>query len=98
MEKRILADEVSTLRITGQQNRSLCSSTSVQWEATESSPHANLESHTFVLLRERKIFHAVLAIIILALRIHYQISSTTNIVGIFSFSCLYIDRSFPFNP
>ena len=49
----------------------------------ERSPHANLESHTSILLHERKIFHPVLAIIILALRIHYQISSTTNKVGIF---------------
>ena len=64
----------------------------------ERSPHANLESHTSILLHERKIFHPVLAIIILALRIHYQISSTTNTVGIFFSSSLYIDRRFPFNP
>ena len=49
----------------------------------ERSPHANLESHTSILLHERKIFHPVLAIIILALRIHYKISSTTTTVGIF---------------
>lgn len=45
---RILADEVNTLRMAEQQDRSLCSTTSEHWETSQGSPHAKLESRTFV--------------------------------------------------